>query len=353
MHIMNEKLRKKIDFSSKEVITSSFGASKNIEDISISELEKVLDLYRKKGSETELLAFIKDITKKQSKEKQTFYIENTLKEIKVLILDKFNLKNAKNFAKNILNKLKNNYVKRVLGFFGIFFAIYLTLNLPIYYNRISWYLGDKTEKKTVKVSELEQKPMAKSAPLEAGEVVPPDSTLIVPKLNVNSPIVFLDSQKEKDVQAGLQGGVVRFGRMSNPGEAGNTYLIGHSSNYWWDKGKYNYVFLLLDKMEAGDSAKIYHNGNKYLYEVVEKEIVEPNNTASLNQTNEPILTLMTCYPPGTTNKRLIVKLKQTAPQYFAPRLVEKEKVIEFPKKLPSTDSGSLLGSLKKFFLKNN
>lgn len=318
------------------------------EELTISDIEKVLALFREKGSEAELRAFIKELSdeiREGSKPKKTTSpwqdIEDKVPGKIKTVLDFLHLD-------NVSRLFKNKYFRKLTGFAGSFLIIYLLFNLPIYITRIGYIFGDKTVLKTIKYSQILQEPMAKSAPLDPGEIVTPDSRLLIPKLGVNAPIVFATSQEEKDILAGLQNGVVRYAGMSNPGEAGNTYITGHSSNYWWDKGKYNYVFVLLDKLQDADRATIYHEGNKYLYEVASKEIVEPTNVNSLAQTDEPILTLMTCYPPGTTNKRLIVRLKQISPQYFAPRIVEKEKTIEVPKSLPSSDNGSFFGLFKLF-----
>ena len=224
-------------------------------------------------------------------------------------------------------------------------------NVPIYYSRLSWTLGSKTESKTIKYTELEQKPMAKSAALEAGEVIPTGSSIVIPKINVNAPIITVNSFEEADIQAGLKNGVVRLGKMSTPGEPGNTFITGHSSNYWWDKGAYNYVFVLLDKLQVGENMKIYSEGNKYVYTVTDKRIVDPADTSTIVHTSEPTLTLMTCYPPGSTAKRLLVNLKQVAPIYHAPKVVEKERTIEIPKVLPTNDRNSFWDAFKALIWK--
>lgn len=321
---------------------------KGRENLTILDIEKVLALFRKKGSEAELQVFINELTDEIRKESAPKKKAGSWQNVEEKTPKKTSPL-AKVFnKKNTLLVLKNKYFRKFAGFAGSFLIIYFLFNLPVYITRVGYIFGDKTEIQTIKYSQIVQTPMAKSAPLDPGEIITPDSRLLIPKLSVNAPIVFATSQEEKDILEGLHNGVVRYAGMSNPGEAGNTYITGHSSNYWWDKGKYNYVFVLLDKMQAADRATVYHNGNKYIYEVISKEIVEPANVSSLAQTTEPTLTLMTCYPPGTTNKRLIVRLKQISPQYFAPRIVEKEKTIEVPKSLPSSDSGSFFGLFRLF-----
>lgn len=337
---------KKIDFSSGDVISSD----SSIPRFTIDDLEKAINLFRKEGSEPELQAFIHEITNeikdkkiKEQEPKVLFEEENTLFELKKSIKNVLNQKKIKEKTKKAY---KNKYFKHVSVIAGIFFVVYLAFNIPIYYSRVSWAFIDKTEFKTIKYTELEQKPTAKSAALEPGEVIPVGSRIVIPKIGVNSPIVTVNSFEEADIQAGLKNGVVRLGKMSSPGEPGNTFITGHSSNYWWDKGKYNYVFVLLDKLQTGENLKVYDNGNKFVYEVVAKKIVDPSDTSSIVHSSEPTLTLMTCYPPGSTSKRLLVSLRQVSPKYHAPEMVEKEKLIEIPKILPKNDRNSFWDAFK-------
>ena len=40
---------------------------------------------------------------------------------------------------------------------------------------------------------------------------------------------------------------------------------------------------------------------------------------------------MTCTPPGTSWKRLVVRLDRTDPAFYKPETVTKERVVEIPK----------------------
>ena len=78
----------------------------------------------------------------------------------------------------------------------------------------------------------------------------PDNTVLIPKIGVKAPILWDISSGE--VMDSLQKGVVHLGGTSRPGEKGNTFLTGHSSNYWWKGGDYNNVFALLPALGEGD-----------------------------------------------------------------------------------------------------
>lgn len=135
-----------------------------------------------------------------------------------------------------------------------------------------------------------------------------DDTLYIAKINVEVPVIF-------NVEAGqilnyLEKGVTHFKGTALPGEIGNVFITGHSSNYPWRQSPYNTVFALLNKLEEKDQIALVYENKKYLYEVAEVFTVKPKDVWVIKPTNEPILTLMTCYPVGTNLKRLIVRAKQ-------------------------------------------
>jgi LPXTG-site transpeptidase (sortase) family protein len=70
------------------------------------------------------------------------------------------------------------------------------------------------------------------------------------------------------------------------------------------------VFNLLRKLDFGDRIHIFYKGETFIYEVVNKEVMKGWNTYPITRSVvEPILTLQTCDPPGTTINRLVVTAK--------------------------------------------
>jgi len=193
------------------------------------------------------------------------------------------------------------------------------------YRRTNWGSSEETQNIVVKTQEVVQRESADSALLAPGERIPSDTRLVIPRLNVNVPIVFIESRDEEKIQKGLQSGVVHYQGTAMPGEVGNSFITGHSSNYWWDTGKFNYAFINLDKLKAGDNAVVYHKGKKYVYTVKNKVTVEPDNFSVLKATDTPTLSLMTCTPPGTSWKRLVVQFGITDPPYYKPETIIKEE----------------------------
>lgn len=145
------------------------------------------------------------------------------------------------------------------------------------------------------------------------EVVGPQNEIIIPKIGVRAPLVFIDTNDENSVLNALHDGVVHYYGTASPGENGNSVFFGHSSNDWWEAGNYKFIFVLLEKLTVGDIYEIHYNSRKYVYTVTETKVVEPTDLSVLNQTAEPTSTLITCTPPGTSWRRFIVHAKQTSP----------------------------------------
>lgn len=133
--------------------------------------------------------------------------------------------------------------------------------------------------------------------------------LAIPSLNITAPLVEVVGTDEITFQRGLEEGVVHYPSTAEPGEFGNAYYFGHSSDYVFKKGKFKTVFATLPKIEEG--AKIYitdAEGKQFVYQVVEKKIVGPNDVEVLSQGDRQSrkLTLQTSWPLGTALKRYVV-----------------------------------------------
>jgi sortase A len=105
----------------------------------------------------------------------------------------------------------------------------------------------------------------------------------------------------------LKKGVAHARGSVFPGEEGNTYIFAHSTDAFYNVGVYNAVFYLLGKLKPGDEIDVFYKGKLYIYKVYEVKVVEASELKYLGKQKEKsTLTLQTCYPPGTTLKRLIV-----------------------------------------------
>lgn len=145
--------------------------------------------------------------------------------------------------------------------------------------------------------------------------VGPETKIIIPKLNIEAPIVMdTADNKEKTIQVALEKGVVLYPNTGKPGELSNPIIFGHSSNNIFNSGNYKFVFVLLSRLENGDTFMINYNAKQYVYRVFDKKVVKPNAVEVLHEKPKPaMITLITCDPPGSSANRLIVQAEQIAP----------------------------------------
>ncbi|MFZ3009721.1 MAG: sortase [Candidatus Microsaccharimonas sp.] len=151
----------------------------------------------------------------------------------------------------------------------------------------------------------------------ADVVVTNDPRLIIPKINVDVPVMYdVGSDYDSQMKA-METGVAHFsipGASSHPGEIGNTAIAGHSSNDLFDSGNYKFIFAQLEKLVPGDSIYANYNGKRYTYVITKTEVVKPNEVNKLvYPADKPMLTLITCTPLGTATNRLLVTAEQISP----------------------------------------
>lgn len=139
--------------------------------------------------------------------------------------------------------------------------------------------------------------------------------IIIPKINVEIPVIYTEpSINDAAVERALEGGVLHYPTTPDPGELGNGVIFGHSSNNILNKGKYKFAFVLLKRLEVGDTFMLQKDGKQYVYKVFDKKIVKPEDVSVLNNASKPAtFTLITCDPPGTSINRLVVVGEQISP----------------------------------------
>jgi sortase A len=136
-----------------------------------------------------------------------------------------------------------------------------------------------------------------------------DFSVVIPKIGANEKVYpNVDPNNESEYLNILKKGIAHAKGTAFPGMNGTTYLFAHSTDNFWDVGRYNAVFYLLNKMQIGDDITIFFQGKRYDYTVNDTKIIDPTDThyiaANLGQGER--LILQTCWPPGTSWKRLLV-----------------------------------------------
>ena len=137
--------------------------------------------------------------------------------------------------------------------------------------------------------------------------------IVIPKIAVNAEIFpEIDPQNPQEFLPILKKGVAHAKGSAYPDQEGNVFLFAHSTDAFYNVGRYNAVFFLIGKLEKGDEIDIFYKDKRYKYEVVEKAVVSSEALGQYvkEHTFGKTLTLQTCYPPGTTLKRLLVIAKE-------------------------------------------
>lgn len=132
--------------------------------------------------------------------------------------------------------------------------------------------------------------------------------LIIPKIAVRTQVLAnVDPNKEDEYNEILNNKAAHAQGSAFPGQKGLIYLFGHSTNSVFNKNFFNPVFYSVKNLEPGDQIAILYQGKVHVYQINEKMVVDPDDfTAVRTGVDEEKLVLQTCWPPGTSWKRLLL-----------------------------------------------
>lgn len=132
-----------------------------------------------------------------------------------------------------------------------------------------------------------------------------DSYLItISKLEIYKALV---STKETDPSKSL----VQHAGTPLPPKTGNTVIFGHSTlPYLFDADNYSTIFANAHNLRINDEFIINLKSKTYKYRIIKTLVTSPDDLSVLNQDKRgSYITIITCTPPGTVWKRLIIKAK--------------------------------------------
>ncbi len=223
-------------------------------------------------------------------------------------------------AREKLKKIRQHKHFGTVRFAILSFIVFLIVfNFQVIYSQVLFLFTPK-QPTSNQTQPTQTTPVENTATTNSAnaEVVGPENVLIIPKIGVQAPLVFINTLSEPDMLRALQNGVVHYAGTANPGEVGNAVFFGHSSNDWWEPGNYKFVFVLLEKLVPGDTYEIHYQSRKYVYKVTNTKVVAPTDLSVLTQTSTPTSTLITCTPPGTSWRRFVVSAEQIQPAPNSP-----------------------------------
>lgn len=104
-------------------------------------------------------------------------------------------------------------------------------------------------------------------------------------------------------QESMLRGFWHYPLSSEPGKKGNTVIFGHRFDKLPPSPD---TFFYLDQVVIGDKVRIVQNNRDFTYTVVKTVVVEKTDGRLLEDTGGYRLTLITCTPLWTSDKRLVV-----------------------------------------------
>lgn len=130
-------------------------------------------------------------------------------------------------------------------------------------------------------------------------------SLSIPRLKITEATVKVDGEIDKNL--------VHFPGTAPPGKTGKAVIFGHSSLVQFFSPKnYKSIFSTLPSLKKGEEILVDYDGVRYTYLVEKLEEVQPNESSILAQRyDDSYLSLVTCVPPGTFLRRLVVTARLT------------------------------------------
>ncbi len=134
---------------------------------------------------------------------------------------------------------------------------------------------------------------------------------IITTYNLSIPKIGVKYANVSTVDTDLSKHLVHYPGTPLPSKKGNAVIFGHSTlPGLFNPTDYKTIFAKAHTLKIGDTFLITMNAKEYNYQIENITITTPDDTSIFFQmTDASYLTLVTCTPPGTTWKRLIIKAK--------------------------------------------
>lgn len=132
--------------------------------------------------------------------------------------------------------------------------------------------------------------------------------ITIPKLKIDHAVVKIGGES-------LSESLVHYPGTALPGQYGNGIIFGHSVlPQFFNPKNYKTIFSTLPTLKERDEILVDFDGVLFRYQVIKMVEVMPNDVSVLEQRyDNEYLNLVTCVPPGTYLRRLIVQAKLMNP----------------------------------------
>lgn len=197
----------------------------------------------------------------------------------------------------------------IMGLVLIGNALFPILSYELNNSRFTYHLiSPLAQKGTILGEEIEVDYRNPKIWFPTAPILPPRPSRIthysisIPNLGINQATVQIGGED-------LMKSLIQYPGTALPGQYGNVVIFGHSVlPQFFNPQNYKTIFSTLPKLKEGDEIFINYDGIIYRYQV--RKIVEtsPEDVSVLEQIyDSQWLSLITCVPPGTYLKRLVVR----------------------------------------------
>lgn len=203
----------------------------------------------------------------------------------------------------------------VIFFLAVYLLFYIVANFPALWQKSNWWY-----KNEIALNESSSEPIVQTT--NNGSTIVSnniqqikDNQIFIPKIGVTAPIAWNIKNVDAEMQKSLETSTAHILGTALPGQKGNGFITGHSSNYLWAKGSYKTIFSLLNKLVIGDQFMVKYQNQEYVYKIIKIVTVKPTDSEILRQNNKKNeFSLITCVPVGTSLYRLVTTGEQIYPK---------------------------------------
>lgn len=144
-----------------------------------------------------------------------------------------------------------------------------------------------------------------------GMDLPTDKKTTIPFYNLSIPTLHLKNAIIATSDYDLSRHLVNYPGTSIPPENGNAVIFGHSTlPQLFNPYDYKTIFANLYKLKIEDEVFVTIADVSYKYKIFSITVVDASETSFFaQQYDNSYITLITCTPPGTTWKRLVIKAR--------------------------------------------
>lgn len=132
--------------------------------------------------------------------------------------------------------------------------------------------------------------------------------------SLSIPTIGVLDAEVSTIDTDLTSHMVQYNSKATPPEVGNAVVFGHSTlPQLFNPKDYKTILAKAYRLKKGDTIIATVNGVAYMYKIQTVRVVDAEDTSIFEKKrDDSYLTLVTCTPPGTIWKRLVLQAKLQA-----------------------------------------